>query len=248
MRLLLANSNTTPAITATIVAAARAAALPGTEVVGATGRFGAAVVGTRSEAAIAAHALVDMLAEHAPACDAVLIGMSLDTGLWAARELVAVPVLGMTEAACLVACTLAPRFGMVVLGTRGLAPYREVVESYGLASRLAGLRALPATPQDLLREPAAVHGPIAAAARDLVEQDGAEAVVLVGAVMAGLPPLLQPQVPVPLVEGITAGVALAEALARLGYPKPAAGSLQPTGPRATVGLAAALTARLAGRA
>lgn len=245
MRILLANSNTSPEVTARIADAARAAASPGTEIVAKNARFGATVIGTRTEAAVAAHGLVDMLAEHAPGMDAVLIGMSLDTGLWAAREMLAVPVLGMTEAACLVACTMAPRFGMVVLGTRGLAPYREVVEAYGLTSRLAGLKALEATPQDLLADPQALHAPIVDAATALAEADGAEAVVLVGAVMAGLPKLLQRRVPVPLLEGISAGVVLAEALVRLGSTKPRTGSLQPPGARETVGLGDALARTLA---
>jgi allantoin racemase len=46
MRILLANPNTTQAVTDTIAAAARAVAGPGTEIVPVTARFGAAVIGT----------------------------------------------------------------------------------------------------------------------------------------------------------------------------------------------------------
>jgi hypothetical protein len=44
----------------------------------------------------------------------------------------------------------------------------------------------------------------------LVEQDGAEAVILVGAVMVGLPRALESWAPEPLVEGMACGVLLAD--------------------------------------
>ena len=53
-----------------------------------------------------------------------------------------------------------------------------------------------------------------------------------------------PRVNVPLIEGISAGILLAEALVRLGLEKPALGSLQPLPLRETVGLRPALSARL----
>jgi allantoin racemase len=242
MRILLANSNTSPEVTAAVVAAARLSAAPGTEILGRNARFGARIVGTRTEAAIAAHGLVDLLAEESTGIDAVVIAMSFDSGLWAAREMLAVPVVGMTEAACLLACTMAPRFGLVVMGERGLAAYRQVVDSYGLEPRLAGLRALDASPQDLLGDPGIFHGQILEKVEMLVRRDGAEAVVLAGAAMAGLPKLLQERAPVPLVDGIAAGVALAESLVRLGFSKPRAGSLKGVPRRETIGLSPALSA------
>ena len=59
MRILLANPNTTQAVTDMIAARAREAAAPGTEIVPATARFGARVIGTRAEMAIAEHAGID---------------------------------------------------------------------------------------------------------------------------------------------------------------------------------------------
>jgi allantoin racemase len=244
MRLLVANSNTSPGVTATIERAARAVAAPGTEILARHARFGAEVVGTRSEAAIASHALLDLLAAEPEPFDAVLLAMSMDSGLWAARELLAVPVVGMTEAGLLLASTLGTRIGLVILGRRLEAVYRELVEGYGLAGRLAGIEAVDATPADLLADPEAFCAPLVAGARHLAEARGAEAVLLVGAVMGGLPKLLAERVPVPLVDGITAGVLLAEALVRLGARRPTAGSLAPTGARRTGGLSAELAARL----
>jgi allantoin racemase len=244
MKILLANSNTSPEVTRMILAEAERAASPGTAVTGCNARFGARVIGSRTEAAVSAHALVDMLAEDAPGHDAVVVGMSLDTGLWAARELLDVPVVGMTEAALVCACTMAPRVGLVVLGRNNAQPFRELVESYGLAGRLAGIAALEVTPEDRLRDPDALHQPVVDAATRLVERDGAEAVSLVGAVMVGLPRALEDRVPVPLIEGIACGVLLAETLVRLGTSKPRFGSLQAPAKRKVMNLGPALSQRL----
>src|SRR5919202_130233 len=65
MRILVANANTTEAITTLCAEAARAAARPGTEIIPATPRFGPAVISSRAENAIAAHGLLSLLAEHA---------------------------------------------------------------------------------------------------------------------------------------------------------------------------------------
>ena len=67
MRILVVNSNTSDVVTGKVAAAARAAASPGTEIVAVTGTFGARVIGTRSEHAIAEHSTIALVAKHAPA-------------------------------------------------------------------------------------------------------------------------------------------------------------------------------------
>jgi allantoin racemase len=244
VKILLLNANTTTAVTERIAAEARRVAAPGTEVVPVTGTFGAPIIGTRAEMAVAEHTALDLLARHGAGVDAVLIGVSFDVGLRALREIADVPVVGMTEAACLVACTLGGRFGIVTYGARSAVILREIVAGYGLAARLAGVHGLDASPADMLKEPEALHAQIAAAACELAGREGAEAVILAGAVMAGLPPLLQDQVPCPLVEGIACGIGLAEVLVRLAPAKARSGSFATAGGRAAHGLGPELAALL----
>jgi allantoin racemase len=244
MKILLINANTTAAVTERIAAEARRVASPGCEIVPVTGTFGAPIIGTRAEMAIAEHAALDLFARHGAGVDAVVMGVSFDVGLRALRELADVPVVGMTEAACLVACTLGGPFGIVTYGARSAAILREIVAGYGLAERLAGVHGLDASPADMLKDPQALHAQIAGAASDLARREGAEAVILAGAVMAGLPPLIQEQVPCPLVEGIACGIGLAELLVRLAPAKARSGSFAAVGTRATEGLGPELTALL----
>jgi len=246
VRLLLANPNTTAAVTDAIAGAARAAAAPGTEIVPATARFGARVIGTRAEMAIAEHAALDLLAREADGCDAVIIGASVDSGLRAAREMLAVPVLGLTESALHVACLTGGRFGTVTLSSRSAYPLREMMEGYGLASRCGGMRAADASPLDLLAAPERVADLILAEAERMIADDMVDVIVLIGAVMAAMPARVQPRLPVPVIEGVRCAVALAESLVRLALPKPSVGGYAALPKRDVTGVDAALAARFAG--
>lgn len=105
MRILVVNSNTSAIVTEKVVLEAQASASPGVEIVAVTGTFGARVIGTRSEHAIAEHSTIALVARHADGCNVVVIAVSYDTGLRGARELLAIPVIGMTEpASSLPAC------------------------------------------------------------------------------------------------------------------------------------------------
>ena len=150
--------------------------------------------------------------------------MSYDTGLRGARELLDIPVVGMTEAGLLTACMLGGRIGVIVFGRRVLPMYQEIVASYGLAGRIAAWRVLESTAAYARGAHAELDREIVAAANDLVQRDFAETVILTGAVMAGVPARLQADVAVPLIDCLVCGVRQAELLASLELPKPRAGS------------------------
>ncbi|CAN7744563.1 aspartate/glutamate racemase family protein [Pseudorhodoferax sp. LjRoot39] len=242
MKLLLVNPNLTQAVTDAVLAAARSRAAPGTELVAVTGRFGPAVIGSRAENALAQHGVLELVAQHAPGCDAVVLGVSLDTALWACRELLDIPVVGMTEAGLLCGATVATRIGLLTNGARMGPLYRELVQSYGLGERLAGVETLTLTPQQMVGAPQEAQEAVLAAARTLVERDGAEAVLLAGAAMASMADVLQPRLPVPLLDGVGCAVALAQALVGLRLPRARVGSVSPTGGRTVQGVSPALTA------
>jgi allantoin racemase len=241
MKLLVANANTTEAITQLCADTARAAAAQGTEIIPATPRFGPAVIATRAENAIAAHALLELLAQYAGQVDGVLLAVSHDTALDAARQLMPCPVVGMTEAACMVAMTQGGRFGLVTFG--GVEPYRELLARHGFAARLSGLLGVDATPQLALADPAGVAARVEQGVARLVA-DGADSVVLGGAALAGMGARITADVP--LLDGISCGVKLLEALLGLRLPRPRAGSHAAPRGRETLGLDPALAAILRG--
>ena len=90
MKLLVINPNISDGITAAAVAAAQAAAQPGTINPGATGTFGVAYIATRGENIIGAHAALTAFAEATSRddFDGVIVAAFSDPGLEAIRELV----------------------------------------------------------------------------------------------------------------------------------------------------------------
>src|SRR5215212_2429570 len=185
MRILVLNANTTAFVTETAAAEGRRVASSGTVIVPVTADFGAAIVATRTEHAIAEHAAVELAARHIAGCDAVVIAVSYDTGLKALREMLDVPVVGMTEAALLSACMLGGPIGLISFGRRVWPIYRELIDGYGISGRIAGTRVSDNTTAYKPGDYSALDAELVATAHDLIAKDGAESIVVLGAVMAG---------------------------------------------------------------
>jgi Asp/Glu/hydantoin racemase len=245
--MLLINPNTTTAITDLLVAAAREFASADTHVFGATGRFGARYIATRAASAVAAHATLDAYAEHGADADVVVLACFGDPGLAGLKELAHQPVVGMAEAACYYAASLGRRFGIVTGGARWGPMLEEFVRSIGLSERLAGIKTVAPTGADIARDPERAHAMLIHAANALVEECEADAVILGGAGLAGIATKIAERVTVPLIDSLGVAIKAGEALARLEPLKARTGSFAPTQPVETVGLAAALAARLEGR-
>lgn len=224
MKLLVLNPNTTQQVTDTVAAAAKAAADPGTELVFATGRFGPDVIASRAEDIMAAHAALEIAAQHADKCDAVVIAASWDSGLFGIREAMRVPVVGLTEAAVHVASMLGDRFGLVTFGARSVPAYRNRVISYGLGDRLAGVGCVDIDRTSIYEDRAGTVAKLVASARDLIDNHGAEVIIPSGAVLAGLNVDIQSQLAVPVLDTVSCAVQLAQTLVRLKPFKPTGGS------------------------
>ena len=246
MKLLLINPNTTPHVTARLLAQARRAAPAGVELRAVTADFGPAIIGSRAENAIAGHAVLDLAARHLGDADAVLLGVSLDTALRPLREMLEVPVVGMAEAALLTACQLGGRIGALTLGGRMLPLYREMSDGYGLATRVACWRALELPAAYGADLDAGVADAVRAACDRLVSEDGVDVVVLCAAVLTGYAALVAPQVAVPVIDAIDAATHQAAALVAMGLQPHRAGSFSRPPARRVSGVGAALAARLGG--
>src|SRR5205823_4648961 len=110
MKILLLNPNTSVEVTDLLVSAGRAAAAPGTELIPLTAPRGVPYIASRAEAQIGGTIALEMLAEHQHDADAAIIAAFGDPGLFGARELFDIPVVGMAEGAMLTACMLGRRF------------------------------------------------------------------------------------------------------------------------------------------
>ena len=214
-RILLVNPNTSDSVSDLIRAEAQRSASPGTQVEVLTAPFGVAYIETRFEALVGAYATAQVAAEHCGQYDAVVVAAFGDPGLAGLRELLPVPVTGMTEAALATAHLLGHRISIIAISQRIQAWYREVVQSYGFGDRLASIRALD-RPLSAIGGVQEEHAQaLQALAERAVAEDGAEVIVLAGAPLAGLARSLHGQLPVPVVDGVSSAVRHAETLAAL---------------------------------
>ena len=246
MRLLILNPNISTSVTDLIEAEARRSASAGTDITMCTAAFGVAYIETRFEALIGAYATAQLAAEHHTGHDAVIVAAFGDPGLTALREVLPVPVLGLTESALASACLLGNRFSIIAISQRIQAWYGEVVHANGLAARLASIRALDrplASIGDVQTEHAqALRG----LCHKVVEQDGAEVIILAGAPLAGLARSLRGQLPVPVVDGVSSAVRHAETLVALAPGRATGGSFAMPPVKPNQGLPEALRRLLAG--
>lgn len=246
MKLLLINPNISADVSALIRAEAERSAAPGTEITVLTAPFGVAYIETRFEAILGAYAAAQLAAEHGPRHDAVVIAAFGDPGLGGIRELLPVPVLGLTESALASACLLGQRFSIIAISQRIRAWYRDVVHANGLLDRMASLRAL----DEGLSSIGSVQQEHGARLQQLceqaVDQDGADVIILAGAPLAGLARSLRGQLPVPVVDGVSSAVAHAQSLHALQPGAARHGSFAPPPTKPNQGLPESIARALAG--
>jgi allantoin racemase len=248
LRILVLNPNTSPEMTALVLRVLAPLVPPGVALKPATGRFGARYIASRSAGAIAGHAALDAYAEHGGDCDAVYLACFGDPGLMALKELATVPVVGMAEAACRQAAGRGGRFSIVTGGERWGPILTEFVVSLGLGPSLATVETVAPTGGDIARDPDGSIALLAQACRRTAERDGAGAVILGGAGLAGLAARVQPHVEVPVICSTEAGFAAVLAAARHQPQKPVNGDLATPAPVASVGLSDRLARLLGGAA
>ena len=81
--------------------------------------------------------------------DAFLIANSSDAGLREAREMVNIPVLGLSETSMHIACMMGASFGLVTVSEKWTPRNMENVRRCGLESRMVGAEPLNSSPTQL---------------------------------------------------------------------------------------------------
>ncbi len=246
MRILLLNPNTSTAVTDRMRAVAQTVASSSTEIIPLTAPRGVPYIATRAEALIGGAIALEMLAEHLPDADAVILAAFGDPGLGAMRELASVPVVGLAEAAMLTSCMLGRRFSIVSFA-RALGPwYEECVDYHGLRGRLAAIRLADAPFTSISEVQNEMLDVIVELANRTAVDDAADVVILAGAPLAGLAERIADRVSVPVVDGVTAAIRQAETLALLKPRKATEGTFRRPDPKPSQGLPSAVARLLSG--
>ncbi len=247
MKILVANPNTSTGVTDRLVAAGKLVASPGTELLPVTAPRGVPYIATRAEAAIGSAVMLEMLAEKRGTFDAAICAAFGDPGLGGARELFDFPIVGMAEAAMLMACTLGRKFAIVSFA-KALEPwFAEIVDWHGMSGRCAAIQMLDSAFTNINDVAEEKEQLLVDLANRVVTHNGADVVILAGAPLAGLATKLRERVPVPLVDGIQAAVTMAEGLVRLNPRKTTLGTYRRPGPKDSTGLSDSLANVIAHR-
>lgn len=224
MKLLVVNPNISTSVTELIHAEAVRSASVGTEITTLTAQFGVAYIETRFEAMIGAYATAEQVAANLLGHDAVVVAAFGDPGLVALREVLPVPITGMTEAALASACQLGGKFSIVSISPRMRGWYLDVVHSNHLSTRLASFRSLHEPLRDVATVQMDQSERLIALAQQCVRDDGADVIILAGAPLAGLARAIKHLLPVPIVDGVSSAIQQAELLVRLSPEKAKEGS------------------------
>ncbi len=217
MKIKIINPNTTQAMTDSIFEAAISCCNTDTEILAVSPKIGpVSIENYHDEFASIIGVLEEINAGIKEGFDAYIIACYGDPGLYAARELADVPVVGIAEASMFLACTVSAKFSIVTVVPRIRHLIEEVVKKYGLWERCASVRTTNMGVLDFEVDPDKGMQEIARESRKAIEEDGAEAICLGCAGMVSFAKELEDQLGVPVFDGVTAAVKMAESLVYLG--------------------------------
>lgn len=216
MRILVVNVNTSESITRAITRQAQSVAAPGTEIIGLTPHFGAESIEGNFESYLAAVAVMQRVMAYDQPFDAVIQAGYGEHGREGLQELLEVPVVDITDAAASTAMFLGHAYSVVTSLDRTVPLIEDRLRLSGLWQRCASVRASGLAVLELEQDPERALQAIVQQAEIAVREDKAEVICLGCGGMAGLAEQIRQRSGVPVVDGVTAAVTLAESLVRLG--------------------------------
>ena len=198
------------------------AARPGTRVTVASLEWGtASIESLRDEVLITPGVLSNVVDAERAGADAVIIDCMADPGLYPARELVHIPVVGPSQASMHLAAVLGHRFSFLTVFDQDVPAMEDLVARYGLSSRLASVRAFNIPVLSLEKDVDETVRVLVEVAEKAVREDKAHVIIPGCTGLAGLAPRIQAGLKerdceVPVLDPPSVALKLAEALVDLG--------------------------------
>ncbi|MDJ1465809.1 aspartate/glutamate racemase family protein [Nitratireductor sp. GZWM139] len=175
------------------------------------------IEGGADEAMAVPGLLSEIIRGEALGVDAYIIACFDDPGLHAAREVARGPVLGICQAAVQVAMTISRRFSVITTLPRSVPIIEELVSAYGADRHCRKVRSINLPVLSLEESPVEAEALLLREIERSTLEDGAEAVILGCAGMSTLCDRLTEVSGVPVIDGVTAAMKVAEALVVAGY-------------------------------
>jgi allantoin racemase len=241
VRILVINPNTTQAMTDAIGEAARTAAAPGTTIEATSPPGGPRSIEGFADETLAAYHVLDTVASTAGQYDGYVIACFGDPGLYAARELADVPVVGIAEAAMHLGSLVAHRWSVVTVIPRVEPMIEEAVARTSLLEKCASIRCLPLSVLEIEEDIERTKRLLLEEARAAITDDGAEAILLGCAGLGPIDKTMQEALGVPVLDGTGCAVKLVESLLGYGITTSKAKAFMAPEPKEVVGCSVAVT-------
>lgn len=215
MKILIINPNTSRQMTEEIRKTAEAVKNPDTELIVTCPEKGPESLESYYEESIATVEFLKIIENMRGKIDAVVLACYGDPGLYAMKELLKVPAIGIAEASMVTATLLGQKFSILVALGKSVSMMENLVMKYGFKERLASIRSVEMPVLDLEARPEETVKRLEAVGKRAIK-DGAETIILGCAGLTGFDIKLQEKLGVPVIDPVKAGVKLAETLSSLG--------------------------------
>jgi allantoin racemase len=165
-------------------------------------------------------ALVDTIKEivqgEKQGFDAVVVWCTANIGVEAAREVVRIPVVGIMEAAHMLAMLIGRKFSELVSVEHVVVRHLRNARNFGSESKLASVRVIGLPIKELHKDVEETFKKMYDAGKKAIEEDKADVLVLGCGAMLGITDRLRRELGVPVLEPGESGIKFAEMLVKLG--------------------------------
>ena len=213
-KICIINPNTTKAMTQKIDLTAKRFASADTEIVSVEPNVGPESIEGFYDEAFCIPGLVEEIEKHSDA-DSYIIACFDDTVLEVIRSITEKPVIGIGEAAYHIATMVAGNFTVITTLSRSIRPLTHNLKKYGLFENCVKVTAIEVPVLDLENISRGNLDKLNQGIQDTKENDNAEAIILGCAGMADLAKNLETKHKLPVIEGVSSAIVLAEGLVNL---------------------------------
>ena len=213
-KICIINPNTTKAMTQKIDLTAKKFASVDTEIVSVEPNVGPESIEGFYDEAFCIPGLVEEIEKHSDA-DSYIIACFDDTGLEVIRSITEKPVIGIGEAAYHIATMVAGNFTVITTLSRSIRPLTHNLKKYGLFENCVKVTAIEVPVLDLENISKENLDKLDKGIQDTKKNDNAEAIILGCAGMADLAKNLETKHKLPVIEGVSSAIVLAESLVKL---------------------------------
>lgn len=204
--ILLINPNTSQATTAMMVAMAQDTAGTSARIRGETATRGPSMITTPEALATAEARVIEIAVREAETCAGIIVAAFGDPGAAALKRRLAVPVVGICEAAMLEAATYGGRFAVATTTPALVARIAESAALLGLGDRYAGTWITDGDPAALVGDPQWLETALAGAVEACIRDGGASSVIIGGGPLSRAAAALSARFLVPIVAPVAAAV------------------------------------------